>query len=374
MIFSNDSLNTKIMGDFFHEIFSGSVNSQENLSAIPMIRYTDFEATNTDTGLQPNISDKTNKPVYIRKYEYIGGFSLGNSSVISSTYDRMRAIRDGDRDVSDVSFIKIVSDKFIKTLNKIYSKYYNETITDSRVDNINGVNVPRVYAQERFLSLVINIHCHNQAPGYQTVVDFVDKLILNGDLLEEDRIDNYDIISLEDFTKLDCSLNTDTQAKTTTLRINKPQILKTTIDTLDAEQNTSGRRYYLMFNPMSIGGYDQRGVTQNYMEVKATNGNAVYPFGQTQPVHGVNWSTLKTEGEVPEYSRAPWNSFKAKEGNQYHGKECIMGSHLFLKIGTQEEYDILPNADKPDIIVDHIDKISAIDSLEVVFNLNTHVI
>ena len=247
----------------------------------------------------------TNKPNFVNANGSNPAIGSESTILLGATYTTSSV----DSPYNDSFFI--VTDKFIKTLDKVYTKLWNESFTETGI---------YLYAKNLYAMFIGgNGLFYNTGPG--TFKQFVDRCITAGILTEEDRLDVNDQIYLK-MAKANMSVQVDTVNKLITVSNTAP------IDIVDIDTRPgnylNGKKFYLMFTPFVIN-----------MFVSSSAG-------------------------------IPYDNFKPKtDSSKFSGATLPMATHFFWSIGTPEDKEValLEGKPVPDLIFDHLDRISHIDSL-----------
>ena len=240
----------------------------------------------------------------------------------------------------------LVTEHFLKTLDKVYTKIWNESFTET------GIYVPANLAT-LFHGFVINGELNASNTDFMIFKKFVDRCITAGILVEEDRLQYEDQIFLSGMSRTDLSTQTDLDNKLITFTASKPIDVKPDLNAM-AQQYLNGKKLYLMMSPYLtnesvIKGYNS--ITQepfiNRIFTQNMNSNSVYEF--------------KLDKNV----KQPIAFFKPKTDASKFGRSLPLATHLIWSIGTpaDEAAALANNSTPPDLIFDHLDRISHIDSL-----------
>ena len=241
----------------------------------------------------------------------------------------------------------LVTEHFLKTLDKVYTKIWNESFTET------GIYVPANLAT-LFHGFVINGELNASNTDFMIFKKFVDRCITAGILVEEDRLQYEDQIFLSGMSRTDLSTQTDLDNKLITFTASKPIDVKPDLNAM-ATQYLNGKKLYLMMTPYLtnesiIKGYAN--VTQEPFQNMANTQYVVYRLGVV--------TTL-----TPRSIKQPIAFFKPKTDASKFGRSLPLATHFFWSIGTPESKAAaeLAGTPVPDLVFDHLDRISHIDSL-----------
>lgn len=265
----------------------------------------------------------------------------------------------------------LVTEHFLKTLDKVYTKIWNESFTETGI--YTPSNLATMY--NGFVSditLQANSTLNNSygsAPvNIMLFKKFVDRCITAGILLEEDRLDYKDQIFISDMSRSNMSTQVDTTNRVITLTHSTPIDISPDIDA-QAGQYLNGKKLYLMMTPYLTNESVIKGSSVSYSWVD----NNSYSFSITQePFYNVMSliNTYATGGNGVTYDyhapvRRPVAFFKPKTDASKFGRSLPLATHLIWSIGTPEDKALAEanNQTPPDLIFDHLDRISHIDSL-----------
>ena len=248
--------------------------------------------------------------------------------------------------------IFIVTEHFLKVLDKVYTKIWNESFTETAIytpsnlatifngfvtDTSNGSN-----------SLITEKYPVN----FMMFKKFVDRAITAGILLEEDRLDYQDQITLKELSKTNLSTQVDLDTKLITFTCSEPVDIAPDIDTREGSY-LYGKKLYLMMTPyltnesVITGSMVEEPVSNNiYSKYDAASGGVSYVYILNALVH------------------RPIAFFKPKTPESKFGRSLPLATHFIWRIGTpeQKEMALLEGTEVPEIIFDHLDRISHIDS------------
>lgn len=246
----------------------------------------------------------------------------------------------------------IVTEKFLKTLDKVYSKLWNESFVET------GIYVPSNLST-LYHGFVTDNSLGSASTDYMLFKKFVDRCITAGVLLEEDRLDYKDQILLSNLVRAQMSTYIDLPNKMVSLTAPNPIDVNPDIDAR-AGAFHNGKKLYLMLTPYLTNESVVKGQTE-------TSGTKVTqePFWNTHSVrHDKTLMNVTYEYDVNTPVRRPMAFFKPKTSTSKFGRSLPMATHLIFSLGSPEDKEaaIIAGTPTPDIIVDHTDRISHIDA------------
>ena len=261
----------------------------------------------------------------------------------------------------------IVTEQFLRVLDKVYTKLWNESFTEK------GIYTPSklITIYKGFVSdcskgenSTYNYYDllgeYGEIPSLETKINimlfkkFIDRCITAGILDETDRLDYQDQISLNDLNKIDLSTQIDSTNKIISMIMNSPITIEPNIA---AGEGTYlyGKKLFLMFVPYLSNYNTITNTSKQHLDKEPTE--SFVAFGST-------YSTINTaEHALP--VRRPYAFFKPKTDASKFGRSLPLATHLIWSIGTPEDKELalLEGKPVPDLIFDHLDRISHIDSL-----------
>ena len=234
--------------------------------------------------------------------------------------------------------ISIVTEKFIKVIDKIYTKVWNESFTEDGGKSVNNI------------ATIASMLAGSGQPGFNendnmNFVSVVGRLISAGYLLESDRLQAEDKTVLSDLTKAKLSTNIDTENKLITFSCNEPIKVTPNLNSQSGEY-LNGKKLYLMIVP-----YQKNEQTLFKSSSEESFQNIFHIPG--------GYGTFQVH--------RPLAFFKPKSENSVYGSSLPMPTILLWRIGTPEEKEIalLEGSEVPELIFDHTDKISHIDEFSL---------
>lgn len=274
----------------------------------------------------------------------------------------------------------IVTEKFIKTLDKVYTKIWNESFTETGIYNptalatlYNGfVTDTSLGNDSKIITISIGDLWTTPEPKTNIMIfkKFVDRCITAGILQEEDRLQYEDQVLINDLNKTNLSTQSDLESKLITFTSAQPMDIQPDINAREGHY-LYGKKLFLMMTPYLT----------NESVIKNTR------TSKEGTLANIAWSTslandkVKQEPIISLYGRYNLNSnegvtwvakqplafFKPKTPESKFGRSLPLSTHFFWRIGTPEEREIAllegkTGIDLPELIFDHTDRISHIDS------------
>ena len=241
----------------------------------------------------------------------------------------------------------IVTEHFLKVLDKVYTKIWNESFTENGIYNPNNlVTLYAGFVQEN----------KNEASDENIMVfkKFVDRCITAGILTEEDRLQYEDQIKLTEMIRKDLSTQVNLDTKTITFTAAEPIDVEPDLNAMETSY-LNGKKLYLLMTPYLT----------NETVIKGINEATQEPIKQQ---FGYYITALYT-GVVKNFPfrglRQPIAFFKPKTDASKFGRSLPLATHLIWSIGTPKDKAAaeLAGTTPPDLVFDHLDRISHIDSL-----------
>ena len=241
----------------------------------------------------------------------------------------------------------LVTEHFLKTLDKVYTKIWNESFTET------GIYVPANLAT-MYHGFAINGQLTSSNTDFMIFKKFVDRCISAGILDEADRLQYEDQIFLSGMSRANMSTQIDLDNKLITLTNSTPIDVSPDLNGLVGEY-LAGKKLFLMVTPYLTNESVAKGfasVTQepftNYVFTQYLNGtgSAAFPLAKTDV-------------------KQPIAFFKPKTDASKFGRSLPLATHLIWSIGTPEDKALAETngTTPPDLVFDHLDRISHIDSL-----------
>ena len=246
----------------------------------------------------------------------------------------------------------IVTEHFLNTLDKVYTKIWNESFNEI------GIYTPSNLATI-FHGFVTDISTRENGP-FMMFKKFVDRCISAGILDEADRLDYQDLIFISGMSRVNMSTQVDLANKLITMTHSSPIDIAPDINAITG-QYLAGKKLFLMMTPYQINESVIKGQTE-------TSGTLVTqePFWNTQgALYDIGGSVPVWSDVINKSVRRPIAFFKPKTDASKFGRSLPLATHLIWSIGTPEDKELalLEGKPVPDLIFDHLDRISHIDSL-----------
>ena len=232
---------------------------------------------------------------------------------------------------------QIVTEKFLTVLDKVYTKIWNESFTENAIYNRNVlVNLYSCFSDSGYTDKYFFAPAKFHA--------FVDRCITAGILTEDDRLTSEDQIFIAQ-PQGTISTNIDTVNNIITFSSNSV----INIDDFNTQEGSYlyGKKLYLLMTP-----FIANAAILNTSKV-----------GE-EPVSSV---LLSGSNSVVANAYSPWGFFKPKSPNSKFGGSVPLAPHLFWRIGTPEDKEmaLLEGTEVPEIIFDHLDRVSHIDTFQL---------
>ena len=239
----------------------------------------------------------------------------------------------------------IVTEQFIKTLDKVYTKIWNESFTEIGI-----------YTPSNLATLYYGFVSDNSAgasSGFMAFKKFVDRCITAGILVEADRLDYKDQIFVSGMTRANMSTQIDLTNKLITFTHSSPIDIAPDINAMTG-QYLAGKKLYLMMTPYLTN----ESVIKGYINVtQEPIINRLYThYTNTEFANVVTINTAVKQ---------PIAFFKPKSDASKFGRSLPLATHFIWSMGTPSDKTLAEanGLTPPDIIFDHLDRISHIDSL-----------
>ena len=246
----------------------------------------------------------------------------------------------------------LVTEHFLKTLDKVYTKIWNESFTET------GIYVPANLAT-MYHGFAINGELTPSNTDFMIFKKFVDRCITAGILDEADRLQYEDQIFLSGMSRTNMSTQIDLDNKLITLTNSTPIDIAPDLNGL-AGQYLAGKKLFLMVTPYLTNELVVKGVTPvtNVTNVTQEPFNN-YIFTQHLDTNIVQHRLLNAP------VKQPIAFFKPKTDASKFGRSLPLATHLIWSLGTpaDKEIALIEGTPVPDLVFDHLDRISHIDSL-----------
>ncbi len=321
MILVNRNFGNPILGAVIGDMFKASSDVGQNVDWVP----------NTEV-----LATGSSLVSVLKNY-----FDYGSSTPPTSTYTDYN---------STCNNFFIVTEQFIKTLDKVYTKIWNESFTETGI-----------YGPSNLATIYYGFVYDNSAgasSGFMAFKKFVDRCITAGILVESDRLDYKDQIFVSGMSRANMSTQVDLANKLITMTHSSPIDIAPDINAMTGEY-LAGKKLYLMMTPYLTNESIIKGMSSS------TSTNATLePF---QNFKTYRWTVNGNTSLYPVQTsvKRPIAFFKPKTDASKFGRSLPMATHLFWSIGTPEDKEValLEGKPVPDLIFDHLDRISHIDSL-----------
>ena len=262
----------------------------------------------------------------------------------------------------------LVTEHFLKTLDKVYTKIWNESFTETGI--YNPANLATIYngfvndnsLNENSLSITSWNTNFVSSINFMLFKKFVDRCITAGILVEEDRLQYEDQISLTNLNRADLSTQIDLDNKLITFTAAQPIDIKPDLNAM-AQQYLEGKKLFLMMVPYLTNEAMVKlpETAAATMELASFVGTQQEPFVNYIRIN--NNSSSASDYETP--VQQPLAFFKPKTDASKFGRSLPLATHLLWSLGTpaDKEIALIEGTPVPDLIFDHLDRISHIDSL-----------
>lgn len=336
MILVNRNFGNPVLAEVIGDMFKGSSDASQN---VDYVRNT--EALASGSSLVASLSNTA--------YVYASGNTTGNIMI---------APFNAQQTVSNNFFI--VTEQFIKTLDKVYTKIWNESFTETGI-----------YSPSNLATLYYGFVSNNSAGdagAFMTFKKFVDRCITAGILVESDRLDYKDQIFVSGMSRANMSTQVDTTTKLITMTHSTPIDISPDIDA-QAGQYLNGKKLYLMMTPYLTNESVSKGLTYSFSYGGPLNSPSPAQEPFVNALIGINFGTgiAWTPYTYPVNTtvKRPIAFFKPKTEASKFGRSLPLATHLIWSIGTPDDKELalLEGKPVPDLIFDHLDRISHIDSL-----------
>ena len=304
---------------------------------------------------------------------------------------------------SRVENFSLVTEKFIKVLDKFYKKLYHEDFTQNVFYNQHILSIFQGIAKPSFFIGNSSYRYFNKNHGNPQISkdlpltgtanapvqaginpnDFkliIDRMISLGLMDEEDRLDIKDQCFLTGLKRTDIQIIDNKEEKTIDIICNKisdtvPDIKTENLASLEGVDQTGigmslehafhkDKRLFLMWTP-----YLKNEATVKY-------GNTLTDFVPEEPTTLQVYYHSEYTGDILQTtSHEPVSYFKPKKYQTRFNKGSMpMATHLIWRIGTQDTRETAINTASPfipEVIFDHVDRISHIDNFKLRIKYNT---
>ena len=284
--------------------------------------------------------------------ERFGGLPLSSAYNNADDVEAMENLIKYNNYISNCNNFYLVTEHFLKTLDKVYTKIWNESFTET------GIYVPANLAT-MYHGFAINGELTESNTDFMIFKKFVDRCITAGILDEADRLQYEDQIFLSGMSRANMSTQIDLDNKLITLTNSTPIDVSPDLNGL-AGQYLAGKKLFLMVTPYLTNELVVKGVTPvtNVTNVTQEPFNN-YIFTQHLDTNIVQHRLLNAP------VKQPIAFFKPKTDASKFGRSLPLATHLLWSIGTpaDKEIALIEGTPIPDLVFDHLDRISHIDSL-----------
>ena len=248
----------------------------------------------------------------------------------------------------------IVTEHFLKTLDKVYTKIWNESFTETGLYTVS--NLATLYSG--FVS-----DTSGGATGpFMIFKKFVDRCITAGILDEADRLQYEDQIFLSGMSRTNMSTQIDLDNKLITLTNSTPIDIAPDLNGL-AGQHLYGKKLFLLMTPYLTNESVIKGQTETSDTLVTQE-----PFWNDRAIkHDVraNLGEYNWVYDINTPVKRPLTFFKPKTDASKFGRSLPLATHLIWSLGTpaDKEIALIEGTPVPDLVFDHLDRISHIDSL-----------
>ena len=335
MILVNRNFGNPVLAEVIGDMFKGSSDDGQN---IEWVNHTNVLASESSLV-------STLKNVLYDSGDNRGSIITESANTAKTQYDNFN---------NSPKNIYIVTEHFLKVLDKVYTKIWNESFTET------GIYVPANLATI-FNGFSVNTgDIQELNTNIMIFKKFVDRCITAGILQEEDRLQYEDQVLINDLNKTNISTQIDLESKLITFTSAEPMNIQPDIDAREG-QYLYGKKLFLMMTPYQTN----EDTIKNILPSTVFTGTE--PFRNftlirydTTSGGGVTWNYL-----INTPVRRPIAFFKPKTPESKFGRSLPLATHLIWSIGTPEDKELalLEGKPVPDLIFDHLDRISHIDSL-----------
>lgn len=315
-----------------------------------------FTTITTPNDLNPMncITNISGEMLYASGSTLVGNL-IGNAHYTYASKDTINSVVLDSAKIHPKNF-QIVTEQFLKVLDKVYTKIWNESFTET------GIYSPTALASI-FSGFSVNNYGFNLnnklytsqfwCPTISTMrfYNFVSRCITAGVLDETDRLTNKDQIFVSQPSNT-ISTNIDTVNNIITFNSNS------VIDIQDFNTQEGsylyGKKLYLLMTPF---------IANASVINSAIKYNTISP----EPVSSsTTWNFSQTTGDEKRFY-SPFGFFKPKSPDSKFGSSVPLATHLFWRIGTPEDKEmaLLEGTEVPEIIFDHLDRVSHIDTFQL---------
>ena len=286
--------------------------------------------------------------------------TLGNTNYdTNKQLTDIREIKDIILNVGPKNFF-IVTEHFLKVLDKVYTKIWNESFTETAI--YTPSNLASIYtgfvtdnsSGDTTRTFKYKNNTKTAPYNFMLFKTFVDRAITAGVLDETDRLDYQDYVLLNSITKTNLSTQVDLDNKLITMSLTEPTDITPDINTQEGSY-LYGKKLYLMMTPF----------LPNYSTSTNITGPSTEPFISYLAFGSTGATIITSQYKVPVHR--PIAFFKPKTPESKFGRSLPLATHFIWRIGTQADKDLaeIEGTEVPEIIFDHLNRISHIDNLKL---------
>lgn len=342
MILVNRNFGNYALSQAIGDMFKGSTNTDMNVDWVP----------NTNV-----LAANSSLVSALNNLIYSSGDINNNNQTLSQVVANVAPFIDVYNNYnSTCNNFYLVTEQFLKTLDKVYTKIWNESFTET------GIYVPANLAT-MYHGFVIGGELIDTNTDFMIFKKFVDRCITAGILDEVDRLQYEDQIFLSGMSRANMSTQIDLDNKLITLTNSTPIDVKPDLNGL-AGQYLAGKKLFLMMTPYQTNESVIKGQTE-------TSGVKILqePFAQYAVIkHDTEmyyYNSVAVAYDVNTPVKRPLAFFKPKTDASKFGRSLPLATHLLWSLGTpaDKEIALIEGTPVPDLVFDHLDRISHIDSL-----------
>jgi len=330
MILVNRNFGNPVLSEVIGDMFKGSSNTGQNVSWIH-----NSNALATNSTLVASFSQRMGTQAMQMN---INGADDTEAASYVAIYNNYQTICNN---------FYIVTEHFLKTLDKVYTKIWNESFTET------GIYTPGNLST-LYHGFVTDISTGSASTDFMMFKKFVDRAITAGILVEADRLDYQDQIFVSGMSRANMSTQVDLANKLITMTHSSPIDIAPDINTMTG-QYLAGKKLFLMMTPYLTNESVIKGVANVTQEPFVCK-----TYTQRQDSNGTYQYDINNIAV-----KQPAAFFKPKTDASKFGRSLPMATHFIWSMGTPEDKALAESngTTPPDLIFDHLDRISHIDSL-----------
>ena len=352
MILVNRNFGNPVLSEVIGDMFKSTSNTDQPIDWVP-----NTGALTTGSTL---VSTLTNKVFYSRNLYPGNGVATTTIAVTQADTiaDATTAIKPFVDYNNSPKNMFLVTEKFIKTLDKVYTKIWNESFTETGI--YTSVGIASLYS-----GFVTDNSAGSGDTNFMNFKKFVDRCITAGILVESDRLQYEDQISLNDLNRADLSTQIDLNNKLITFTLSKPVDIKPDLNALATPtvQYLNGKKLFLMMTPYLTNEsiVKNQTATSGQVTTQEPFNNYIATAYDTNSDTATNWNWSIKNTPV----KRPIAFFKPKTDASKFGRSLPLATHFFWSLGTPADKALAETngTTPPDLVFDHLDRISHIDSL-----------